>query len=68
MVVSHDHYDPLDAHAIDNDRFEDSTQVIVPLGLRPFATERGYAKVLEQDGLSVTTLPAVHFSGHGLER
>ncbi len=74
MVVSHDHYDHLDAHAIDNYPFKDSTQVIVPLGLGPFFTKRGYSKVIEQDwwqtweqdGLSVTTLPAVHFSGRGL--
>ena len=74
MVVSHDHYDHLDAHAIDNYRFKDSTQVVVPLGLGRFFSKRGYSKVLEQDwwqtweqdGLSVTTLPAVHFSGRGL--
>ena len=74
MVVSHDHYDHLDAQAIDNYQFKASTQVIVPLGLGPFFSKRGYSKVLEQDwwqtweqdGLSVTTLPAVHFSGRGL--
>ncbi|MDJ0657093.1 MAG: MBL fold metallo-hydrolase [Xanthomonadales bacterium] len=74
MVVSHDHYDHLDAHAIDKYRFKDSTQVIVPLGLGPFFLKRGYTRVLEQDwwqsweqdGLSVTTLPAVHFSGRRL--
>ncbi len=74
MVVSHNHYDHLDAHAIDNYPFKDATQVIVPLGLGQFFAKRGYSKVLEQDwwqtweqdGLSVTTLPAVHFSGRGL--
>ncbi len=74
IVVSHDHYDHLDAHAIDNYGYKGSTQVIVPLGLGPFFAKRGYPNVLEQDwwqtwerdGLSVTALPAVHFSGRGL--
>lgn len=74
IVVSHDHYDHLDAHAIRNYRHKDTTQVIVPLGLGSFFSKRGYPNVLEQDwwdtwqedGLTVTTLPAVHFSGRGL--
>ncbi|MDJ0748220.1 MAG: MBL fold metallo-hydrolase [Woeseiaceae bacterium] len=74
MVVSHNHYDHLDAQAIENYRFKVSTQIVVPLGLGPFFSKRGYPKVLEQDwwqtweedGLSVTTLPAIHFSGRGL--
>lgn len=74
MVISHNHYDHLDAHAIDNYRYKGSTRVIVPLGLGRFFTKRGYTHVLEQDwwdtwvldDLTVTTLPAVHFSGRGL--
>ena len=74
IVVSHDHYDHLDAHAIKNYRHKNSTQVIVPLGLGRFFTKRGYPDVIEHDwwdswssdDLTVTTLPAVHFSGRGL--
>ena len=74
MVVSHDHYDHLDAHAINNYRYKRSTQVIVPLGLSRFFTKRGYPNVVEQDwwdswsddDLTIRTLPAVHFSGRGL--
>ena len=74
IAVSHDHYDHLDAHAIKNYPFKESTQVVVPLGLGRFFARRGYPNVLEQDwwdswsddGLTITTLPAVHFSGRGL--
>ncbi len=74
IVVSHNHYDHLDAKTIESYRYKDTTQVIVPLGLGEFFTRRGYPRVLEQDwwqswtsdGLTITTLPAVHFSGRGL--
>ena len=74
IVVSHDHYDHLDAHAIRKYRFKQSTQVIVPLGLGKFFAKRGYPNIVEHDwwdswmddGLTITTLPAVHFSGRGL--
>ena len=74
IVVSHDHYDHLDAHAINNYRFKKTTQVVVPLGLGQFFAKRGYPNVVEHDwwdswvdeGLTITTLPAVHFSGRGL--
>ena len=36
MVVSHNHYDHLDAGTIESYRFKASTQVIVPLGLGSF--------------------------------
>ncbi len=74
IVVSHDHYDHLDAHAIKNYRFKKTTQVVVPLGLGRFFEKRGYPNIVEHDwwdsweheGLTITTLPAVHFSGRGL--
>lgn len=74
IVVSHDHYDHLDAHTINNYPFKDSTQVIVPLGLGRYFIKRGYPNVIEHDwwdswtldDLTITTLPAVHFSGRGL--
>lgn len=74
MLVSHNHYDHLDARTIEAYPYKDDTQVIVPLGLGAFFTGRGYTRVMEHDwwdaweadGLKITTLPAVHFSGRGL--
>ncbi|MEZ5478661.1 MAG: MBL fold metallo-hydrolase [Thiolinea sp.] len=74
MLLSHNHYDHLDARMVDAYPYKSETQVIVPLGLGAFFTRRGYQKVLEQDwwdtwgmdDFRITTLPAVHFSGRGL--
>lgn len=74
MLISHNHYDHLDAVTISAYPHKGTTQVIVPLGLGKFFTKRGYKHVLEQDwwqkwssdGLAITTLPAVHFSGRGM--
>jgi L-ascorbate metabolism protein UlaG (beta-lactamase superfamily) len=74
LLMSHNHYDHLDAKTIEAYPHKEETQVIVPLGLGSFFTRRGYQKVTEQDwwdewmmpGLSIRTLPAVHFSGRGL--
>lgn len=74
MLISHNHYDHLDAKTIESYAHKDHTQIIVPLGLGTFFSERGYSRVVEQDwwdewttqDLTVTTLPAVHFSGRGL--
>ena len=74
LLMSHNHYDHLDAQTIEAYPYKAETQVIVPLGLGEFFTRRGYQKVAEQDwwdtwmmpGLSIKTLPAVHFSGRGL--
>ena len=74
FVISHNHYDHLDSAALRAYRFRAETPVIVPLGLAPMLRRLGFAQVTEldwwdewQDGpLSVTALPAVHFSGRGL--
>lgn len=74
FLISHNHYDHLDAPTIEAYPYKDSTQVIAPLGLGSFFTKRGYVKVLEQDWwdswqtdhLKITPLPAVHFSGRGI--
>lgn len=74
MVVSHNHYDHLDARALAAYPYKEETQVIVPLGLHRFFTRRGFKRVIEMDwwqswsadGLTITTLPAVHSSGRGL--
>lgn len=74
LVVSHNHYDHLDAPTIEAYPHKAETLVIVPLGLGPFFTRRGYSQVIEQDwwdtwqdsGLKIATLPAIHNSGRGL--
>lgn len=74
LLISHNHYDHLDASAIEAYPHKTETQVVVPLGLSPFFTKRGYTKVVELDwwqdwsglGLKITALPAIHFSSRGL--
>lgn len=74
MAVSHNHYDHLDDEALRAYPYKKETLIIVPLGLKTFFTKRGYTQVIEQDwwqetlvdDLTITTLPAVHFSGRGL--
>lgn len=74
LLVSHNHYDHLDAPTINAYPYKAQTQVIVPLGLGEFFRKRGYLQVTEQDwwqewqtnGLRISTLPAIHNSGRGL--
>lgn len=74
IVISHNHYDHVDTRALSAYRFRAETPVICPLGLVPLLNRQGYRHVIELDwwdrheidGLSVTCLPAVHFSGRGL--
>lgn len=74
MAVSHNHYDHLDDEALRAYPYKEETIIIVPLGLKIFFTKLGYTQVIEQDwwqetqveDLTITTLPAVHFSGRGL--
>ncbi|WP_205521393.1 MBL fold metallo-hydrolase [Phaeobacter sp. LSS9] len=74
LLVSHNHYDHLDAPTIEAYPYKADIHVIVPLGLGAFFTSRGYSKVIEQDwweswrsgALTISTLPALHNSGRGL--
>jgi L-ascorbate metabolism protein UlaG (beta-lactamase superfamily) len=74
LLVSHNHYDHLDADTVAALPGKERMTVVVPLGLAEFFHRRGYAKVHELDwhqGISdgaaeVTVLPAVHFSRRGL--
>jgi len=71
VVVSHNHLDHLDAETVESLKGKESIHVFVPLGLKLFFKERGYAHVKELDwnerasygGMDFTALPAVHFSG-----
>ena len=74
IVISHNHYDHIDAGALRAYRWRSDTQVVCPLGVGKLLRRLGYAKVVELDwwqawqfdDLAVTALPAVHFSGRGL--
>ncbi|MBC6497525.1 MAG: MBL fold metallo-hydrolase [Alphaproteobacteria bacterium GM7ARS4] len=74
MVVSHNHYDHLCDWSITHMANKESITVVVPLEMGDFFRERGYKDVIELDwwddvevdGITVTMLPAVHWSRRGL--
>jgi len=74
VVVSHNHFDHLDAETVESLQGKEKIHVFVPLGLKPFFKDRGYTNVEELDwkqsssygGIDLTALPVVHFSGRGL--
>lgn len=73
IVVSHNHYDHLDAGTIEAITGKEKLTVVVPLRLGAFFRDRGYTDVVELDwyesverkGVKVTAVPAVHFSRRG---
>ena len=73
VVVSHNHYDHLDAPTVEALPGKDRVTVVVPLGLGEFFRDRGYARVEERDwfeswsdgDIEVEVLPAIHFSRRG---
>ena len=73
LVISHNHYDHVDTAALKAYRWRAETPVVCPLGLAPLLRRMGFTQVFELDwwqewklgGLTVTALPAVHFSGRG---
>lgn len=74
IVLSHNHYDHLDDHALRDYRFKAETPIACPLGLAAKLRKAGFREVIEMDwwqhqtvaGLDIACLPAVHFSGRGL--
>jgi L-ascorbate metabolism protein UlaG (beta-lactamase superfamily) len=74
VVISHDHYDHLDAETVDRLAREHRPRFFVPLGLRAWLADRGITDVVELDwwqtaefrGLTVACTPAQHSSGRGL--
>lgn len=73
LLISHNHYDHLDDPTIKTLRERADTPVVVPLGLGRFFRERNYTQVTELnwwqscniDGLTITAVPAIHFSRRG---
>lgn len=74
IVISHNHYDHVDTAALKAYRWRAETPVVCPLGLAKLMRKLGFVLVTELDwwddyrldGLTITALPAVHFSGRGL--
>ena len=74
IIISHNHYDHLDGATLTALPNRRNIPMIVPLRLRGFCLELGYEKVTELDWydaikfgpITVTSLPAIHFSGRGL--
>jgi len=74
IIISHNHYDHLDGATLTALPNRRNIPIIVPLRLREFCLELGYEKIIELDWydatksgpITVTSLPAIHFSGRGL--
>jgi len=74
LLVSHNHYDHLDAGTIAALPDKARIRVVVPLGVGRFFRRRGYRSVTELDwhgravvdGLTVTAVPAIHRSARTL--
>lgn len=74
IIVSHSHYDHLDAETVETLPNKDRIDVFAPLGLGDFFRARGYTRVHDLDwydaedlgDVSVISVPAVHFSRRGL--
>ncbi|MES9956270.1 MAG: MBL fold metallo-hydrolase [Sedimenticola sp.] len=74
IVVSHNHYDHLDADLVESLSEKKEIDVVVPMGVGEFFKDKGYEKIHELDWhhavtieeLQFTSHPMVHFSGRGL--
>jgi len=74
VVVSHNHFDHLDAETIESLQGKENIYIFVPLGLKSFFKDRGYTYIEELDwnesfsygGIELKALPAVHYSGREL--
>ena len=74
IIVSHNHYDHLDADFIADLPNKDDLAVFVPLKLGSFFKEQGYDNVHELDwyesktiaDIQISALPCVHYSSRGV--
>jgi L-ascorbate metabolism protein UlaG (beta-lactamase superfamily) len=70
VIVSHNHYDHLDAKTLERLPGKDRVQIVVPLGVGEIFAKRGFANIRELDWgdttalgpLTITALPAIHWS------
>ncbi|HET6527405.1 MAG TPA: MBL fold metallo-hydrolase, partial [Balneolaceae bacterium] len=75
VLISHNHYDHLDLKTVQRLHREHDPQFVVPLGVEHFLNEQGITQNVHLDwwdeydfngALSLTAVPARHFSGRGL--
>ena len=76
VLISHNHYDHLDAASVDNLAAQPggSPLFVVPLGLKAWLAERGITRVVELDwwqshrlgAVEIVLTPVQHWSGRGL--
>jgi N-acyl-phosphatidylethanolamine-hydrolysing phospholipase D len=74
VVISHDHYDHLDADTVTRLAREHQPRFFVPLGMKAWLVDHGARDVVELDwwesaqlrGVTFTATPAQHSSGRGL--
>jgi len=74
IVISHNHYDHLDAYFIGSLPNKRDIEVVVPLGVGEFFRDKDYVKIHELDwhhsitldGLQFNSHPMVHYSSRGL--
>lgn len=76
ILISHNHYDHLDIHALTRIVKQYNPVLIVPLGVSLFLRKHGITNVYELDwwmhktfdnaALQITAVPAQHFSGRGM--
>lgn len=74
IVISHNHYDHLDADFVESLPHKKDIEVVVPLGIGDFFRDKGYIEIHELDwhdtvtveGLKFSSHPMVHYSGRGL--
>lgn len=74
LLITHNHYDHLDLPSLEALPLAPGARAVLPLGLKGYAETLGFAEVIEMDwhdrimidGLSITSLPAIHMSKRGL--
>jgi L-ascorbate metabolism protein UlaG (beta-lactamase superfamily) len=74
IVISHNHYDHLDADFVDSLPNKKGIEVVVPLGIGKFFRDKDFIRIYELDwhqtatveGLKFTSHPMVHYSSRGL--
>jgi len=75
VLLSHNHYDHLDPRTMRRLWRRDQPRIVVPLGVARYLGRRGvrtageldwWQSVAVADGISITGVPARHFSGRGI--
>lgn len=74
LLLSHNHYDHLDRPTLERLSGRGRTSVVLPLGVGRYVHDLGFGRLLEMDweqtvelhGITVTAVPAIHFSARSL--